>query len=108
MCAVLAAAADKRPAERVSPPPQCNSNAVVWRTPQPPRNPQAGDVWINPKDGMAIVYISAGEFIMGTSDAEIEAWNSDNPALSAMAPYFFRSSRSAACTSTLTGSPVPR
>jgi len=63
-----------RPTERVSPAPECNPNAVVWRTPQPPQNPQAGDIWVNPKDGMEMVFVPAGEFMLGTSDAEIDAW----------------------------------
>ena len=72
-------AAGERPTERVSPAPECNPNAVVWRTPEPPASPDAGDVWVNPKDGMEMVYIPAGEFILGTSDADIEAWRRGNP-----------------------------
>jgi formylglycine-generating enzyme required for sulfatase activity len=68
-----------RPTERVSPPPQCNPNAVVWRTPEPPADPQKGDVWVNPEDGMEMVYVAPGEFIMGTSDAEIGAWLKEHP-----------------------------
>jgi formylglycine-generating enzyme required for sulfatase activity len=63
----------------VSPPPECNPNAVVWRTPQPPANGEAGDVWVNPKDGMEMVYVSAGEFTLGTSDAQIDAWLKEHP-----------------------------
>jgi len=43
--------------ERVVPAPEANSNAVVWVTPQP-RNPQAGDVWVNPRDGMEMVELA--------------------------------------------------
>ena len=67
-------AAQERPAERVSPPPAGNANAVVWRTPEPPANPQKCDLWVNPKDGMEMVYIPAGEFLMGASDAQVAAW----------------------------------
>ena len=80
LCAVVCivatglGAAAERPTERASPAPQCNANAVVWRTEQPPANPEAGDVWANPKDGMEMVYVAPGEFAMGISDAEIEAW----------------------------------
>ncbi len=73
-------AAEERPAERVSPPPEINSNAAVWRTPEPPKEAQAGDVWVNPKDGMEMVYIPPGEFILGTSDEEIDAWLKEHPA----------------------------
>ena len=70
----VSAAAAKRPAGRVSPAPEVNANAVVWRTSQPPNEPQAGDVWVNPKDGMEMVYVPAGEFILGSSDAQIDAF----------------------------------
>lgn len=64
----------RRPGERVSPAPELNPQAVVWRTPTPPANAQAADVWVNPRDGMEMVYIAPGEFVIGTSDAEIDAW----------------------------------
>ena len=67
------AAAQERPTERVSPAPQVNPAAVVWRTPEPPPNPQAGDVWADPRDGMELVYVAAGEFILGTTDAQLDA-----------------------------------
>jgi len=60
-----------RPSEAVMPSPESNPKAVVWRTPAPPNGPQAGDVWVNPKDGMEMVYVPEGEFTVGTSDAEI-------------------------------------
>jgi len=66
-------AAEDRPTERASSPPQCNPNAVVWRTPQPPANPEKGDTWVNPKDGMEMVYVAPGEFTLGTSGAQIHA-----------------------------------
>jgi formylglycine-generating enzyme required for sulfatase activity len=75
----VSGSAERRPTERVRPAPQCNPNAVVWRTPEPPPNPQKGDIWISPKDGMQMVYIPPGEFIMGSSDAEIESWLKENP-----------------------------
>jgi len=70
--AALGAVSEQRPTEPVSPAPQINPNAVVWRTPQPPANPQAGDLWVNPKDEAEMVYVPAGEFLMGTNDARIE------------------------------------
>jgi len=77
LVAVADPAAPGRPTERISPPPQCNPNAVVWRTPQPPTNPQAGDVWVDPKDGMEMVYIPTGEFLQGLSDAQARAWTKE-------------------------------
>jgi len=66
-------AGGERPGERVKPPPEVNADAVVWRTAEPPKDPQPGDVWVNPKDGMEMVYIAPGEFILGTSDAQVDA-----------------------------------
>jgi len=74
-----AVVASGRATERVTPAPELNANAVVWRTNEPPADPQSGDVWVNPKDGMEMVYISAGEFTLGTSDAQIEAWLKEHP-----------------------------
>jgi formylglycine-generating enzyme required for sulfatase activity len=73
------AAAQKRLSERVSPAPEVNPKAVVWRTPAPPASPEAGDVWVNPKDGMEMVYVAPGEFILGTSDAQIDSWLKEHP-----------------------------
>jgi len=70
----LSGAVAERPTEQVVPAPQVNPKAVVWRTPRPPANPQAGDVWVNPKDGMEMAYVAAGEFILGTSNAQLDAW----------------------------------
>ncbi len=54
-----------RPAERVSPAPPVNSKAVVWRTPTPPAQAEAGDVWLSP-NSVEMVYVPAGGFLMGS------------------------------------------
>jgi formylglycine-generating enzyme required for sulfatase activity len=77
--ATASGAVKKRPTERVSPAPKLNANAVIWRTPKPPTKPQAGDVWVNPRDGMEMVYIAPGKFILGTSDAHIDRWPKERP-----------------------------
>ncbi len=69
----------ERPTEIVKPAPAVNPKAVVWRTPNPPKQPQAGDVWVNPKDGAEMVYVAAGEFLLGTSDAWIASWLRQHP-----------------------------
>ena len=69
-----AGAAPTRPTERVSPPPKVNPQATVWRTPAPPAKLEAGDVWVNPKDGMEMVWVAPGKFILGTSNAQVDAW----------------------------------
>jgi len=76
---VVICGAVERPAERVSPAPQVNAAAVVWRTPEPPADPQAGDVWVNPKDGAEMVYVPAGEFIMGSTNADIAPLRNQRP-----------------------------
>ena len=69
-----------RPTEPVKPAPKVNPKAVVWRTPAPPQSPHAGDVWVNPKDGMEMVYIPPGEFTLGTSGPQLDAWLKEHPA----------------------------
>jgi formylglycine-generating enzyme required for sulfatase activity len=34
----------------------------------PTRAPQLGDTWTRPADGMTMVYVPAGEFLMGSND----------------------------------------
>jgi iron(II)-dependent oxidoreductase len=58
----------------VSPLPEVNPQAVLWQTAEPPPNPQAGDVWVDPQTTMQMVYVAAGEFTLGTSNAELDAW----------------------------------
>jgi len=55
----------------------------VFRTPNPPANARLGDVWIGPKDGAEMVYVPAGEFIMGSTEADIAALVKGNPKLKA-------------------------
>jgi formylglycine-generating enzyme required for sulfatase activity len=62
----------ERPGERVSPAPQVNGEAVIWRTAEPPGDAQAGDVWVNPKDGMELVYIAPGKCMLGGNESGLE------------------------------------
>jgi len=71
---ITAAPTEARPSERVTPAPLCNPNAVTWRTPDPPAEARKGDIWINPKDGIEMVFIPAGEFTLGSSTPELQAW----------------------------------
>ena len=70
---------EQRPTERVSPAPEVNPSAVVWRTPKPPANPQAGDIWVNPSNDNEMVYVPAGEFVMGSADTDPDARASEKP-----------------------------
>jgi len=70
---VVCGATQERPNEHVSPPPEANPSAVVWRTPEPPSNAQAGDVWVNPKDQAEMVFVPAGEFLMGSTKEQVKA-----------------------------------
>ncbi len=45
----------------------------VFRTPQPPADARLGDVWVSPKDGAEMVYVPAGKFTMGSTNADIAA-----------------------------------
>lgn len=58
----------------------------VFRTPDPPADARLGDVWISPKDGAEMVYVPAGESIMGSTEADIAALVKGNPRL--LAPRF--------------------
>jgi len=75
----VAGYAQTRPTERVRPAPEVNAQAVVWRTPRPPLRPQAGDIWVNPKDGAAMVYVPAGEFQMGSAASDEDARANEKP-----------------------------
>jgi formylglycine-generating enzyme required for sulfatase activity len=39
-----------------------------------PASPKAGDAWIRPADGMEMVYVPAGEFLMGSTEAERDGY----------------------------------
>ena len=66
------ARADERPAEAVTPAPRCEKHAAIWRSLAMPQHPLAGDIWINPVDGMEMVYIAAGPFRMGNEQVADE------------------------------------
>ena len=38
-----------------------------------PSIPNGGDTWTRPTDGAVMVYVPAGEFLMGSSDDDIDA-----------------------------------
>jgi serine/threonine-protein kinase len=46
---------------------------------RPPAEANIGDTWTRPADGMVMVYVPAGEFLMGSSDADGQAWDSEKP-----------------------------
>ncbi len=69
LAAVSALAA---PAEKVNPTPKCNKRAILWRSLDMPANAHDGDIWINPIDGMEMVYIGKGSFRMGSNEVADE------------------------------------
>jgi formylglycine-generating enzyme required for sulfatase activity len=44
---------------------------LIYTGGTPPENAKLGDRWTSPKDGMTLIYIPAGEFLMGSTDADI-------------------------------------
>jgi formylglycine-generating enzyme required for sulfatase activity len=51
--------------------PSPTLSPTVTRDPNlPPLNPEAGDTWTRPIDGMEMVYIPAGNFLMGSDPSE--------------------------------------
>jgi len=70
-----------RPTDMRVPP---TSTAVLALTPastlvHPPAEATIGDTWTRPADGMVMVYVPAGEFLMGSSDADGQAYDSEKP-----------------------------
>jgi len=45
----------------------------------PPPEANIGDTWTRPADGMVMVYVPAGEFLMGSSDADSQASDNEKP-----------------------------
>jgi formylglycine-generating enzyme required for sulfatase activity len=53
---------------------------ATWDPNLPPPNPEAGDIWTRPADGMEMVYVPAGTFLMGSDPEEDpEADNDEFP-----------------------------
>jgi len=51
------------------------TSPTLYPTPPGAANTPAldnGSTWVNPKDGMVMVYVSAGEFLMGSTEADID------------------------------------
>jgi len=48
-------------------------------TPTPTYTPKAGATWISPVDGMVMVYVPAGEFLMGSADSDLDAYDNEKP-----------------------------
>ena len=57
---------------RATPPPIAQPPTPT-HLPQPSAPvPEAGDTWVRPADGAVMVYVPAGEFLMGSTQAEVE------------------------------------
>jgi serine/threonine-protein kinase len=46
---------------------------------EPPANAKLGDTWTRPADGMIMIYIPAGEFLMGSLDSDPDADDAEKP-----------------------------
>ena len=66
-------------------PPAATLRATETPTPvdytgaRPPAEADIGDTWTRPADGMVMVYVPAGEFLMGSSDADDQARDEEKP-----------------------------
>jgi len=61
-------------------PPTVTSRPTEMLTPVgPPAEANIGDTWTRPADGMVMVYVPAGEFLMGSSDADDQAQDTEKP-----------------------------
>jgi formylglycine-generating enzyme required for sulfatase activity len=77
-------AASCQPVATTSPPPTATPSfptttplpteepASPATSPMPPAQPTIGSTWTRPADGMVMVYVPAGEFQMGSTEAQIE------------------------------------
>jgi formylglycine-generating enzyme required for sulfatase activity/tRNA A-37 threonylcarbamoyl transferase component Bud32 len=69
-----------QPAGRATRPPAAFTlTAVAPSSSEPPANAQLGDTWTCPTDGMTLVYIPAGEFLMGSLDSDPDATDAEKP-----------------------------
>jgi formylglycine-generating enzyme required for sulfatase activity len=55
------------------------SPATLVISDKPPTDASAGDTWISPIDGMTLVLIPAGDFLMGSTDSDVEAISDEKP-----------------------------
>ena len=62
-----------------TPAPPKSQSTEIPGLPQPPVSASAGETWTRPADGMAMVYIPAGEFWMGSSDEQIAQFKEKCP-----------------------------
>jgi formylglycine-generating enzyme required for sulfatase activity len=46
---------------------------------RPPVNAQAGETWVSPIDGMTMIYVPEGEFLMGSTDDNPDSENDEKP-----------------------------
>ena len=72
--------ATSRPTKTPTPKQTATSRPTEMPTPVgPPAEADIGDTWTRPKDGMVMVYVPAGEFLMGSSEADGQAEDDEKP-----------------------------
>jgi len=61
----------------------------AFRTPEPPADAKLNDMWISPKDGAEMVYVPAGEFLMGSAKGDRDAHPNEKPQFRASLPGYW-------------------
>ena len=69
------------PSSTPTPTPPATPTATPTATPppMPPAEAKAKDIWVSPLDGMEIVYIPAGHYVIGSLDSDPDAFIYEKP-----------------------------
>jgi len=76
------------PAQRPGPLPLPDTGRV-FRGPSPPSDARKGDTWVSPADGKEMVFVPAGEFLMGSPESESDTGEDEHPQRSVYVDAFW-------------------
>ena len=60
-------------------PPAPTTTPTATPPPMPPADAKSKDIWVSPIDGMTLVYIPAGQSLIGSLDSDPDAWIYEKP-----------------------------